>query len=104
MKIKAIIALFLALMTGVAANAAGVKISGKITDENNEALEFVSVRIAGTAIGAVSGLDGTYSLSAPEADTIRITFTLIGYQDSRRTLIKPKGGGDGEREDGAAPL
>ena len=91
MKIKAIIALFLALMTGVAANAAGVKISGKITDENNEALEFVSVRIAGTAIGAVSGLDGTYSLSAPEADTIRITFTLIGYQDSRRTLIKPKG-------------
>ena len=29
MKIKAIIALFLALMTGVAANAAGVKISGK---------------------------------------------------------------------------
>ena len=54
--------------------AAPVKISGLITDENNEPLEFVNVRIAGTAIGATSGLDGKYSLSAPAADTIRVVF------------------------------
>lgn len=85
--------LFLCILTTffcLSASAA-VKISGKITDENNEPLEFVSIRVGGTAIGAMSGLDGVYSLSAPEADTIRLTYTLIGYQESHRTLIKPKG-------------
>lgn len=70
---------------------AGVKISGKITDENNEPLEFASIRIEGTAIGATSGLDGTYTLSAPDADTIRVAFVMIGYETSRRKLIEPKG-------------
>ena len=42
--------------------AAPVKIHGKITDENNEALEFVTVKVTGTAIGATSDLDGNYSL------------------------------------------
>ena len=67
--------------------AAPVKISGLITDENNEPLEFVNVRIAGTAIGATSGLDGKYSLSAPEADTIRVVFSCIGYEESKRKLV-----------------
>lgn len=68
-----------------------VKITGKVTDENNEPLEFVSIKIAGTMIGATSGLDGTYSLSAPAADTVRVEFTCIGYHESKRRLIKPSG-------------
>lgn len=71
--------------------AAGVKIHGLITDENNEPLEFVSVRIAGTALGGTSGLDGGYSITAPDADTIRVVFTCIGYEESTRRLIEPKG-------------
>lgn len=87
---KPIILTILASLFSLCATAT-IKISGKLTDENNEPLEFVSVRVAGTAMGAMSGLDGTYSLSAPDADTLRVTFTLIGYQEARRTLIKPKG-------------
>ena len=63
-----------------------VKISGLVTDENNEPLEFVTVKIAGKAVGTTSGLDGRYSLSAPEADTIRIVFSCIGYEESHRRL------------------
>ncbi len=70
--------------------AAPVKIAGLITDENNEPLEFVSVHIAGTAIGAMSGIDGKYSLSAPEADTIRVVFSCIGYEESKRRLVGAK--------------
>lgn len=70
--------------------AAPVKISGLVTDENNEPLEFVSVHIAGTALGATSGLDGRYSLSAPESDTIRVVFSCIGYEESKRRLIGAK--------------
>ena len=73
------------------AASAAVKITGLVSDENNEPLEFASVRIDGTAIGATTGLDGRYTISAPEADTIRIVFSCIGYEDSKRRLIDPKG-------------
>ena len=68
-----------------------VKISGLVTDENNEPLEFVTVKIAGKAVGTTSGLDGRYSLSAPEADTIRIVFSCIGYEESHRRLVDTSG-------------
>lgn len=68
-----------------------VKISGLITDQDNEPLEFVTIKIAGKAIGTTSGLDGKYTLTAPEADTIRVVFSCIGYQESRRRLIDPSG-------------
>lgn len=83
--------LALALAFSGEAFAASVKIHGKLTDENNEPLEFASVRVEGTAIGATSGLDGMYTLSAPESDTIRVIFTCIGYEDARRRLVDAKG-------------
>ncbi len=69
---------------------ATVRITGLITDENNEPLEFATVRIDGTAIGTTSGLDGRYTVSAPDADTIRVIYTCIGYDDVRRRLIDAK--------------
>ncbi len=78
------------LICTVAASAA-VKISGLITDEKNEPLEFATVKIAGTALGVTSGLDGRYTISAPDADTIRVVFTCIGYEEAKRRLVDPKG-------------
>lgn len=71
--------------------SAAVKISGLISDENNEPLEFATVRIEGTAIGTTSGLDGRFTLSAPDADTIKVVVTCLGYEDSHRKLIEVKG-------------
>lgn len=70
---------------------AAVKIHGKVTGAENEPLEFVGVRILGTAIGATTDLNGNFQLSAPDADTIRVVFVCIGYHNSNRRLIKPKG-------------
>lgn len=88
---KTIISAVMALTSAFASMAAPVVIHGKVTQEENEPLEFVTISIPGTTIGAMSGLDGTYSLTAPEADTIRVTFTCIGYQQATRRLIDPKG-------------
>lgn len=71
--------------------SAAVKISGLITDENNEPLEFATIKITGTARGTTSGLDGRFTLSAPDADTIRVTVSCLGYEDAHRKLIEPKG-------------
>ncbi len=68
-----------------------VKISGKTTDEKNEPLEFVTIKVAGSMIGTTSGIDGTYTLTAPVADTIRVEFSCIGYRDAKRHLINPSG-------------
>lgn len=73
------------------AGAAQVKISGKVTDASDKALEFVTVRIAGTAVGAITGLEGEYSLTTAETDTIKLIFTCIGYKEVQRQLIDPKG-------------
>ena len=79
------------MICSAAAFAAGVKIQGLVTDENNEPLEFVSVRIDGTLIGATSGLDGKYTIQAPAQDTIRVIFSCIGYEEAKRRLINPDG-------------
>lgn len=71
---------------------AQVKIHGKVLEqEGDKPIEFVTVRIAGTAIGTTTGLDGTFRLSAPERDTLTVIFTCIGYQEMKRTLINPRG-------------
>ena len=90
-RVASFIIIFVFALAAASGTQAAVKIQGKSTDENNEALEFVSVRLQGTALGATSGLDGNYQFSVPESDTLRLVFTCIGYQEARRKLIKPKG-------------
>lgn len=83
--------LLIILIAGIASGAAQVKIHGKITDGDNKPVEFATVRVAGTAVGTTSGLEGEYSLSTAEADTINLIFTCIGYKEVNQKLIKPKG-------------
>lgn len=91
MRIRKSAIFFLLLFVSVSvAYAAGIKIHGLVTDENNEPLEFASIRIEGTAIGGTTGLDGRYTLTVPEQDTIRVAFSCIGYEDSKRRLIDPQ--------------
>ena len=85
-----IFVIILIALTALRVNAA-VKITGQITDENNEPLEFATIKIAGTALGTTSDLDGRYTISAPDSDTIRVVVTCIGYEDAKRKLIEPKG-------------
>ncbi len=73
------------------ADAAGVTIHGKVTDQNSKPVEFATVRIKGTALGATTGLEGDYRLTTAQRDTIVVIFTCIGYNEERRTLINAKG-------------
>lgn len=85
-----IFALLLAILT-IPSLIAQVKIHGKVIDVDNEPLEFATVRIAGTAIGTNTGLDGGYSLSVAEQDTIEVVFTCIGFREEKRKLYNAKG-------------
>ena len=79
------------LLLIASAGHAQVKIFGKVIDAEEQPIEFATVRIAGTAVGATTGLDGSYSLSVTESDTIEIIFTCIGYKEHKQKLISPSG-------------
>lgn len=89
MNFRFIIIILTICAAALQAAGASVRIHGLVTDENNEPMEFVSVHIRGTALGATTGLDGKYQLSVAKSDTINIVFSCIGYEDSHRRLIDP---------------
>ena len=54
------------------------KISGKISDENNEELPGATIIIKGTTKGTISDINGNYELIVQNNDTITISFS--GYK------------------------
>ena len=93
LKFNKIYILFAAFVLAVLPAVAQVKIHGKVIDAQDSPLEFVTVRIDGTAIGTNTGIDGTFKLSCPPPanDTLVVVFSCIGYEELRRKLINPKG-------------
>lgn len=52
-------------------------IKGTVLDENGEPVIGATVRVKGTQTGAVTNLDGEYSINAPEGSTLEVSY--IGY-------------------------
>lgn len=73
------------------AAAENVRISGRVVDNEDKPVEFATVRIVGKAIGTNTDLQGNYSLSVPEADTIPVAFSCIGFKTVTSRLIDAKG-------------
>lgn len=71
--------------------ADNVRISGKVRDNEDKPVEFATVRIAGTAVGTNSDLQGMYSLSVASKDTIDVVFSCIGFKTVSHKLINPEG-------------
>ncbi len=71
--------------------AENVRISGKVVDGEDKPIEFGTVQIKGTAIGTNTDLEGRYSLSVAERDTITVVFSCIGFKTVERNLIDAKG-------------
>lgn len=75
---RCIAVLALLLSANVAAFAQQAKITGTVTDPGGEPLIGVSVRIDKNGAGAVTDLDGRYTLEAPTSATL--VFSYIGYE------------------------
>jgi TonB-linked SusC/RagA family outer membrane protein len=55
-----------------------VRVTGKVTNSNGEAVPGVSVRIKGSTSGTSTATDGTYSISVPDGATL--VFSSVGYE------------------------
>ncbi|MDH5400654.1 MAG: TonB-dependent receptor plug domain-containing protein, partial [Cyclobacteriaceae bacterium] len=77
---RKLIQVILAFLLGIGfAYAQDVSVSGKVSDENGDALVGASVVIEGTSQGTVTDIEGNYSLSAPSSANLK--FSFVGYVD-----------------------
>ena len=53
-------------------------VKGKVTDDNDEPLIGVSVRVAGTSAGTVTDSDGMFQLNVAGTDVLE--FSYVGYK------------------------
>ena len=79
-------AFFIAICCFGTAFAQRVSISGRVTDTNNNPLEFVNVIVAGTTHGGVSKPNGSYNIDVPAAKSYTLRFSSMGYLTLDTTL------------------
>lgn len=82
---KTVLMLFLVFSTVIYGQSEKIKISGKLVDENNQALPGASVLVKGTNNGAVADFDGAYDIVVPNENSVLI-FSSIGY-DSKEIKV-----------------
>lgn len=73
-----LLTMLLLFLGGVSAYAQQTKITGTVKDPGGEPLIGVSVRNLKTGVGAVTDLDGNYSIEVPAKSTL--SFSYIGFE------------------------
>ena len=68
-----------------------IMLSGKVIDANNQGIELASVRIKGTILGTMTGLEGKYELSVPASDSLVVIFSCLGYRTEEKVLLTSEG-------------
>uniref|UniRef100_UPI0030D7AE5C SusC/RagA family TonB-linked outer membrane protein n=1 Tax=uncultured Salegentibacter sp. TaxID=259320 RepID=UPI0030D7AE5C len=60
------------------------QVTGKVTNQNGEAIPFVNVIVKGTSVGTSADIDGNYTIEASPDQTL--VFSYIGF-DSREVAV-----------------
>lgn len=91
MRIKTIIFQIICLLGTVTASAQTFTLQGRVTDENNDPIEFASVSCLKQGKMTMTSLKGEYSMQLHSADSVVIKFSMIGYKAKTRILRRPRG-------------
>lgn len=57
-----------------------IRITGKIVEENGDPMPGVNVVVQGTSVGTVTDIDGNFSISVPNEESV-LVFSFIGYTE-----------------------
>jgi len=74
---KSVLLLFGLLFSATLIQAQNIKVSGTITDKNNETVIGASVKVAGTTVGTITDINGNFSLSCAKESVLEISY--VGY-------------------------
>ena len=79
------------LLAAASLHAQTFTLQGRVLDENNSPIEFVSVSCMKQGKMTMTSLKGEYSLQLHSADSVEIRFSMIGYRTKVRVLRRPRG-------------
>lgn len=83
--------IFFLLFFSVSIFGEGLKIKGKVTDKNGEALLGANVMIMDLSIGAATDLDGNYIFDVPSANVngqeVKLSASYIGFKQNTTTIV-----------------
>ncbi len=66
-------------------------VSGKVIDENENALPGVSITILGKQTGIISSDSGTYRIKVPAEKAFALVFSFSGYRDEQKNFYLSEG-------------
>lgn len=87
---KGILSLLL-LLSVITATAQSFTLTGKVSDEDGNAIELATISCLEQGAVTMANLKGEFSLKLHTADSVAIKFSMVGYQTRTRVLRKPKG-------------
>ena len=79
------------LLTSTVLWAQDFTLKGKVIDEEENALELVTVSCPKQGKVAMTNLKGEFSIDLQSADSVEVRFTMVGYASRKRVFRKPKG-------------
>ncbi len=88
---KKFILLLLATAMYLTAQGQTFVLQGKVTDEKDNPIEFVSVTCARQSKVAFTSLKGNFTLTLNSADSVVIRFSMLGYRAKTKVLRRPRG-------------
>lgn len=66
-------------------------LQGRVTDDDNNPVELVTVSVVSQGKVAFTSLKGEFSMHLHSADSVAVKFSMIGYKTKVRILRKPRG-------------
>ena len=72
-------------LAGFAQSSQNITVTGTVSDKSGETLPGVNIIIKGTTTGAVTDIDGNYSIGVPSEATV-LEYSFIGYKMKSETV------------------
>ena len=83
--------LFVLLLNALSAWGDGFTLKGKVVDEDEQALELVTVSCLAQGEVTMTNLKGEFSINLKSADSVEVRFSMVGYATRKRVFRRPKG-------------
>ena len=81
--------LLLFILISIFAHSQQIKITGKVTNQQKEILEQVSVSEVNSRNGVITNSRGMYTLNIAPKDSVKIIFSLVGYKRQQYIIPYP---------------
>ena len=83
--------MFLLFLTVLQAVGQTFTLKGLVTDDEGKPIEFATVACTEQSKVTFTNIKGEYKMTLQTADSVKVSYSMVGYKSRTRTLYKPQG-------------